>query len=238
MRRADRLFQIVQYLRAGRLLTAKTLAERLEVSVRTIYRDIAGLQGSGVPIDGEAGVGYLMRQGYDLPPLMFNREEMAALVIGARIVRAWGGVKMALAAEEALVKIEAVLPRETSRDLAQTPVYAMDFQMPEKMRQRLDILDDAINCRKLQNISYSNPENSRTNRTIQPLGLYYWGKVWTLVAWCRLREDFRSFRIDRIESHEATGEIFSHTSGKTLSDYLGRIIRNEGKNLPDSIRQI
>ncbi|MEE9428087.1 MAG: HTH domain-containing protein, partial [Paracoccaceae bacterium] len=91
MRRADRLFQIVQYLRGGRLLTAATLAERLEVSERTIYRDIADLIGSGVPIEGEAGVGYLMRSGYDLPPLMFNRDEIVALVAGARMLRAWGG---------------------------------------------------------------------------------------------------------------------------------------------------
>ncbi len=161
MRRADRLFQIVQYLRAGRLLTAKILAERLEVSERTIYRDIADLQGSGVPIDGEAGVGYILRQGYDLPPLMFNRDEMAALVIGARIVRAWGGVKMALAAEEALVKIEAVLPREAKGSLSQTPVYAMDFQIPEKMRQRLDLLDDTINQRTLLTAS----ERGSTRKT-------------------------------------------------------------------------
>ncbi|MEL7462146.1 MAG: HTH domain-containing protein, partial [Pseudomonadota bacterium] len=91
MRRADRLFQIVQMLRGGRLLTARTLAERLEVSERTIYRDIADLQGTGVPIDGEAGVGYLMREGFDLPPLMFTRDEIVALVAGARLIRAWGG---------------------------------------------------------------------------------------------------------------------------------------------------
>ncbi|VAW06688.1 Transcriptional regulator, DeoR family, partial [hydrothermal vent metagenome] len=110
MRRADRLFQIVQYFRGGRLVTAAQLGAWLEVSERTIYRDIADLQGSGVPIDGEAGVGYLMRDGYDLPPLMFTRDEIVALVAGARLIRAWGGADMARAAEEALVKIETVLP--------------------------------------------------------------------------------------------------------------------------------
>lgn len=112
MRRADRLFQIVQYLRGGRLLTAQMLAERLEVTKRTVYRDVADLIGSGVPIEGEAGVGYVMRAGYDLPPLMFSSDEIVALVAGARMIRAWGGTQMALAAEEALVKIEAVLPDE------------------------------------------------------------------------------------------------------------------------------
>ena len=105
MRRADRLFQIVQYLRGGRLVTAARLAERLEVSERTIYRDIADLQSTGVPIDGEAGIGYIMRSGFDLPPLMFTRDEIVALVTGARMVRAWGGTAMIAAAEEALVKI-------------------------------------------------------------------------------------------------------------------------------------
>ncbi len=236
MRRADRLFQIVQYLRAGRLLTAKILAERLEVSERTIYRDIADLQGSGVPIDGEAGVGYLLRQGYDLPPLMFNREEMAALVIGARIVSAWGGVKMALAAQEALVKIEAVLPREAQGSLTRTPVYAMDFQMDEKLRQRLDILDYAINQKTLLDISYFDAAKDQSKRTIEPLGLYFWGKVWTLVAWCQMRDDFRSFRIDRISELETTDQIFPHTKGKTLTDYLAKMVHEEGVNLPDSIK--
>lgn len=112
---ADRLFQIVQYLRGGRLVTAAMLAERLEVSERTIYRDIADLQSSGVPTDGEAGVGYLMRDGYDLPPLMFTRDEVVALVAGARLIRAWGGAGMARAAEEALTKIGSVLPDGNSR---------------------------------------------------------------------------------------------------------------------------
>jgi predicted DNA-binding transcriptional regulator YafY len=91
MRRADRLFQIVQYMRGGRLVTARKLAERLEVYECTIYRDIADLQSTGVPIDGEAGIGYILRRGFDLPPLMFTGDEVAALVAGARMVRAWGG---------------------------------------------------------------------------------------------------------------------------------------------------
>lgn len=112
MRRADRLFQIVQFLRDGRLTTAAKLSEKLEVSERTIYRDIADLIGTGVPIDGEAGVGYIMREGYDLPPLMFTRSENVAPTAGARLIRAWGGTAMAEAAEDALVKIRAVLPED------------------------------------------------------------------------------------------------------------------------------
>ena len=238
MRRADRLFQTVQYLRAGRLLTARILSQRLEVSERTIYRDIADLQGSGVPIDGEAGVGYLMREGYDLPPLMFNRDEMDALVIGARIMRAWGGAKMALAAEEALVKIEAVLPQEVKREVAQTPVYALDFQMKNEIRQRLDQLNEAIEHKLLIEITYADAQQTQTTRTLQPLSLYYWGKTWTLVAWCQKRDDFRSFRIDRITTMLVSEKHFETEPGKTVSDYLAQMVEHEGINLHSSLKPI
>lgn len=219
MRRADRLFQIVQYLRDGRLTTAATLARRLEVSERTIYRDIADLIGSGVPIDGEAGVGYLMREGYDLPPLMFTRKEIVALVAGARLIRAWGGASMAEAAEEALVKIRAVLP-DSERELARS-VQVHAFQMPElddATRARLDTLEDAVEKRLRLTISYESGDSTATTRTIRPLGLWFWGKVWTLVAWCELREDFRMFRADRMSVLESHGR-HREEKGKKLSDF-------------------
>ncbi len=219
MRRADRLFQIVQYLHDGRLTTAATLAKRLEVSERTIYRDIADLIGSGVPIDGEAGVGYLMREGYDLPPLMFTRKEIVALVAGARLIRAWGGASMAEAAEEALVKIRAVLP-DNERELARS-VQVHAFQMPElddATRARLDTLEHAIEKRQRLTIDYETGDGIATTRAIRPLGLWFWGKVWTLVAWCELREDFRMFRADRMNIAEAH-ERFREEKGKRLSDF-------------------
>lgn len=234
MRRADRLFQIVQYLRAGRLLTARILAERLEVSERTIYRDIADLQGSGVPIDGEAGIGYLMREGYDLPPLMFSREEVAALIVGARMVGAWGGAKMALAAETALAKIDNILPDDMQGQASTTPVFAFDFQMPAFLKERFDEINQAIMNREVLAMDYKNPQGEITRREIEPLGLYYWGRVWTLVAWCRLREDFRSFRLDRIEVLEATGRKEKAAKGRTLRDYLEKASRRDGWAMPPS----
>ena len=231
MRRADRLFQIVQYLRAGRLLTAQTLSERLEVSQRTIYRDIADLQGSGVPIDGEAGVGYILRDSFDLPPLMFTRDEISALVTGARIVKAWGGTKMALAAVEALVKIEAVLPKDLRRNLDQTPIYALDFMMKAQIRERLDQLNSAISNCNIIEISYTDSSEKDSSRTINPLGLYYWGKTWTLVAWCTMRDDFRSFRVDRMNDLNLTGRKFTPVKGKTLKDYLELVSKREGIDL-------
>src|SRR5437899_1479879 len=110
MRRADRLFQIVQRLRRRGVTTAAQLAQALEVSERTVYRDVRDLQLSGVPILGEAGVGYALPRGFDLPPLMFTEEELEALVVGARMVQAWGDQKLARAAEDALSKIETVVP--------------------------------------------------------------------------------------------------------------------------------
>lgn len=232
MRRADRLFQIVQYLRAGRLLTARMLAERLEVSERTIYRDIADLQTSGVPIDGEAGIGYLMRAGYDLPPLMFTREEMTALVVGARFVRAWGGAEMALAAEEALVKIEAVLPEAERRMASQVPVYAFDYAMQPVDRQNLDRLNEAISARAVMEIDYEDVNGEATSRLIEPLSLFFWGKVWTLAAWCRLRDDFRTFRVDRLRRLDQTGETAPRGTGRSLQDFLARMAASGASRLP------
>jgi predicted DNA-binding transcriptional regulator YafY len=231
MRRADRLFQIVQYLRDGRLTTAAILAEKLEVSERTIYRDIADLIGTGVPIDGEAGVGYIMREGYDVPPLMFTRSEIVALTAGARLIRAWGGTAMAEAAEEALVKIRAVLPDDARSSAAKVQVHA--FQMPEldaETRKRLDLLEAAVETHTKLDITYTTENGTPSMRSIRPLGLWFWGKVWTLVAWCELRQDFRMFRADRITSTTDAGH-FREERGKRLSDFYASKDPNRPSNL-------
>ena len=220
MRRADRLFQIVQILRSGRLTTAATLAEQLEVSERTIYRDIADLQGSGVPVDGEAGLGYLMREGYDLPPIMFSKQEVEALIVGARLVSAWGGARMALDAEAALSKIENVLPDDMKDQASRTSVFAFDFLASNEIKIRFDQVNAAITNSKVLAIEYSDMHETGTTRHIQPLALHYWGKVWTVASWCRLRDSFRSFRLDRMGSVSETGETFTSKKGQTLRDYL------------------
>lgn len=226
MRRADRLFQIVQYLRGGRLTTARMLSERLEVSERTIYRDIADLIGSGVPIDGEAGVGYLMREGFDLPPLMFTHKEITALVAGARLIRAWGGAAMAEAAEEALIKINAVLPDADRVRAEAVPVHAMAMpEMDTELRLRIDALEEAADKRLRLTLSYADAGGVETERVVRPLGLWFWGKVWTLVAWCELRNDFRMFRADRIKDMY-TGERFHDERGKRLVDFYATVNRD------------
>ena len=222
MRRADRLYRLTDLLRGGKLTTARRLADRLEVSERTIYRDMADLMASGVPIEGEAGVGYVMRPGFDLPPLMFDRSEIAALVTGARLVEAWGGASMARAASEALGKIAAVVPEDIARAADSTAIHA--FHSPDLAavdRERLDLLDTAIRGRVGLGLSYIDGSGAKTTRHVRPLGLVFWGKVWTLIAWCDLRDDFRMFRVDRIGCASPDGpfELGTH---QTLDAFYAR----------------
>jgi len=219
MRRADRLFQIVQYLRGGRLVTAARLAKRLEVSERTIYRDIADLQSTGVPIDGEAGIGYIMRSGFDLPPLMFTPEEIVALVAGARMVKAWGGTAMMAAAEETLIKIEAVLPEAERSRIGNTKIFSPPVGLSEQARELIDHCEHAVEAREIVALKYNDEDGNTTNRTVQPLGLWFWGKVWTLVGWCELRDDFRAFRLDRIANLAPTGDRYKPDPGRSLEEF-------------------
>ncbi|MCR4268747.1 YafY family protein [Nitratireductor sp. ZSWI3] len=227
MRRADRLFQIVQHLRGGRLVTARLLSERLEVSERTIYRDIADLQSTGVPIDGEAGVGYLMREGFELPPLMFTRDEIVALVAGARMVRAFGGAAMARAAEEALIKIGTVLPEPERDRIARTEIHTPRWVVSDMDRQTIDALERAVEARDVLRLDYRDEAGRGSERDVRPLGLWFWGKVWTLVAWCELRGDFRTFRIDRIATIAPAGRTFRPERGKQLADFYRRMEMHE-----------
>ncbi|PID36094.1 MAG: DNA-binding transcriptional regulator [Rhodobacterales bacterium] len=222
MRRADRLFQIVQHLRGGRLVTAQTLAEELEVSTRTIYRDIADLIGSGVPVEGEAGVGYVMRQGFDLPPLMFTAEEVTALVAGARLTQLLGGIELANAAAEALVKIETILPETLRQRATAVPIHAIDFgNMSPEERARFDVIEAACRDHKRLRFDYIDAAGAHSQREVRPLGLHFWGRVWTLATWCELRDDFRSFRLDRMSALQ-TGATFRLEKGKTLQDLYAR----------------
>lgn len=216
MRRADRLFQIVQLLRGGRLTRARDLAENLEVSERTIYRDIADLIGSGVPIDGEAGVGYVMRSGYDMPPLMLTRDEIMAVMAGAKLIERMGGARMAQAAEEALIKIRAVLPPEMEDHAKRVEIHAGPTMAPsERDRLVIDEIEAAITSRRRLLLQYGDKDGNRSARSIRPLGLWLWQNGWCVVSWCELREGFRMFRIDRIAGF-TTGEVFRPEPDKSL----------------------
>ncbi|PHV12359.1 helix-turn-helix transcriptional regulator [Chitinimonas sp. BJB300] len=216
MRRADRLFQIVQFLRGRRLTTARWLADRLEVSERTVYRDVRDLCLSGVPIEGEAGVGYVLRHKLDLPPLMFDREELAALRLGAEMVVAWSDPQLARAAEAALAKIRSELPTDMLHGM--TPMHAP--AIPGQHEAAFAPLRNAIDKQKIVRLYYRKPDGQADQRDIWPLGLFFWGKVWTLVAWCELRNAHRQFRLDRIETNTVLDQDFRPSYEQTLRSAL------------------
>jgi predicted DNA-binding transcriptional regulator YafY len=227
VRRADRLFELVQRLRRARprATTARALAAALEVSERTIYRDIEDLSLQGVPIRGEAGVGYVLERGYELPPLMFDEDEIEALVLGARVVRGWGDPALAAAAADALAKIESGLPEPLRERVAGAALFALNLRPRREDGERLTTLRHAVRARNRVTFAYRDAQGQASERTVQPLGLFYWGETWTLGAWCELRENFRNFRVDRIE-HLAVGSGFPWVPGRTLED-LFRFYRDD-----------
>lgn len=223
MRRADRLFLLVHALRGRRTaLPARNLAEMLGISIRTVYRDIADLQLSGVPIEGEAGVGYVLHKSADIPPLMFTSDELEALVVGTRFVRAFAGERMAQNARAALMKIEAVLPGELRERSGETRVFAPIWrdQFQVRLSKRIDSLHAAIAGRQVLRIAYLDKSGNESEREVEPLCMAFWGGSWTLGAFCRLRLEFRSFRVDRIERLDAAGESFVSEGGRGLDEYL------------------
>lgn len=223
MRRADRLFQIVQILRNKRLITARELAERLAVSERTIYRDIQDLSLSGVPVEGEAGVGYHLRYSLDIPPLMFTAEEIEALVVGARLLKAWGGQDLGQSAQSVLDKIHAIIPAELHHHLQASRLFAPCWDEHKTVANRLDVCRHAIGQRRVLQMDYQRADQQHSQRQVQPLGLFFWGSVWTLAAWCELREDFRTFRLDRIQQLVVLEQTFAEQDGRTLQDFLSLV---------------
>lgn len=220
MRRADRLFRLVQLIRGRRLSTAAFLAGRLEVSERTVYRDIADLAAQGVPIEGEAGVGYRMRAGYDLPPLMFTKEEAQAMVAAVRIAQSRLDDALAGHVETALSKILAVLPPKSRAAAETVSVLAPPRPLDVATRQRLGELREATEQRRKLRMRYLDLRGAASERVVRPLGCIYWGEVWTLAAWCESRDGFRSFRIDRIETLAVLEERFRDEPGRSLADLL------------------
>lgn len=222
MRRADRLFEIIQLLRRKPTVRARELSEALEVSERTIYRDIQDLMASGVPIEGEAGVGYVLKAGFDLPPLMFKEQEIEALVLGARMVESWADSELALAATDAIAKIEAVVPDRLRAYMAGTALLAPSSYGIEPIKYDLAVLRRAIRSQLKVRFRYTDVLRQQSERTVRPLSLAFFGPVWLLAAWCELRDDFRTFRLDRMERFAVTSDRFRPERGKLLQDFLKR----------------
>ena len=219
MRRADRLFQIVQLLRRDHISTAARLATELGVSERTLYRDIADLMASEVPIESEAGVGYRLPRHFDLPPMMFTVDEAEALLLGARMVQAWADSSLRVAAKTLLGKIEGVLPQERRKRLVDLPFLVPDFQVPPRAAHCLAELRQALREQRRVQITYIRADGEASERTLRPLGLIFWGFRWQFAAWCEWRQDLRTFRLDRIQGAELL-DPFESAPGQSLQDYL------------------
>ena len=221
MRRADRLFDIIQNLRTARgPLTAAALADKLEVTVRTIYRDIAALQASRVPIEGAAGLGYVLRRGFDLPPLMFTADEADAIAIGVRLLRRLRDPKLERAAESVLAKLASVVPPELQTQLAAASLYVSEGSAPAVAGIDLSQLRSAIRGNRKLRIAYIDEESHPTERTIWPLAMAYYVDVTLIGAWCELRQDYRHFRVDRILRSRLLEERFPAENGKLVAEWL------------------
>jgi predicted DNA-binding transcriptional regulator YafY len=185
-----------------------------------VYRDIRDLVSAGTPIDGEAGVGYRIRPGYDLPPLMFDKEEIQALVLGARIVRQFGDPALARASDAILNKVAAVIPKELAPLLSETRLYVPSTLRGGKSADALSLAREALIARRKLRFTYESAKGDGTERIVRPLGIFFWGRTWTLAAWCELREDFRNFRLDRVGGSTMLERTFEEEPGKTLRDLL------------------
>ena len=218
MRRAERLFRLVNEMRARGVSRAEDLADHFEVSTRTIYRDIAHLQASGLPIEGEAGIGYLLRPGFDLPNLTFTFDQVDALAIGLSFVENAGDPVLAEAAREVRAKLQASLPHPESRKLADAPFFALRRQTLGS--DHAICLRDAIRRKSIMKLTYQDGNGEQSLRRVHPLAIWSFTDGWMFAAWCELRVDFRTFRIDRILAIEPTGEQFADNEAQDLRAYI------------------
>ena len=233
MRRADRLFQIITLLRAERVVTAAELGRQLGVSERTIYRDVADLVACGVPIEGEAGVGYALGKDVDLPPLMFSEDELSALVLGMRMVGAWADPELAARARDVMAKVAVILPERLEASLSRVDLFAPGFHVPEKMLANLGPVRHAVHEHRKLSFAYTRADGQTSQRTVRPLALAYWGRSWTAIAWCELRDAFRAFRPERMDALTVLDETFTDEPGRDLASYLDGV-RAERRDAPSS----
>jgi len=220
MRRTDRLFDIIQILRDGKLHRAQDIADRLEVSVRTIYRDMDTLVASGVPVEGERGVGYMITEAITLPPLSLTVAELEALNLGMAIVGEAADPDLKAAAESLAEKIDAVLPTQVVAEADAWKFAVYPFADAARGFSHMATLRAAIRARQKLRLVYTSKDGAATTRVVRPLHMEYWGRIWTLTAWCELRAAHRVFRVDLIETSEALPELFVDEPGKTLADYV------------------
>ena len=218
MRRAERLFRLVNEMRTRGVSRAYELAEHFEVSVSTIYRDIAHLQASGLPIEGEAGVGYLLRPGFDLPNVSFTHDQVDALAVGLSFVERTGDSVMAKAAREARAKIQAGMPQPEERKLADAPYFSL--QGRNGATPNLALLRQAIRQRQIARFHYKDGDGNASERRVRPLAIWNLTDGWMFSGWCELRQDFRTFRLDRMANLAVPGETFDEDEATGLRAFM------------------
>ncbi|WP_299190856.1 YafY family protein [uncultured Litoreibacter sp.] len=231
MRRTDRLFDLILILRDGRLHRAEDLAAELEVSVRTIYRDMDTLALSGVPVAGERGLGYMMTAPITLPPLNLTLTELEALHLGMAVVGEAADDELKQAARTLSAKIDAVLPEDRSTPPSGWGFAVYPFQDAAAGFRFMPQIRKSIRSRQKLAITYADEKGARSERVVRPLQMEYWGRVWTVTCWCELRQDFRVFRVDRIRSLNVMAELFVEEQGKSLADYMA-LSHSEGAPKP------
>jgi predicted DNA-binding transcriptional regulator YafY len=220
MRRSDRLFDIIQRLRvAAKPVTAAMLAAELEVTPRTVYRDIATLQARRVPIEGAPGIGYVLRRGFDLPPLMFTIDEVEAIAVGARLVHRLRDPKLQEAAHAVLSKVTTAVPERLRAHIADAHVYISPGAAAEAQGADLAEIRAAIRDSRKLYIAYADQQGRRTNRTIWPIAMAYYVDVTLVGAWCELRADYRNFRVERIQSSRVLDEHFDQDNGRLFREW-------------------
>ena len=220
MRKSDRLFQLTNILRSHQPITAKVLAEKLSVSQRTIYRYIDDLSVSGIPVYGEVGVGDRLADGFELPPLQLTKLEMEALVSGVQFIAAMTGKRLADPARSLLNKIEASADFKQAAFNTEQRVW-FPYSKQESPEYRIwGEIHNAIDSSQWIDIRYQSVSDEVTNRVVYPLGIFYWGGKWTVTSWCQLRNDYRDFRVDRIQSLQTIIDIDPPPSHVTLDEYL------------------
>jgi predicted DNA-binding transcriptional regulator YafY len=218
MSRSARLLQLLDTLRRARQpQTGPELAQALGISLRTLYRDIATLRTQGADILGDPGIGFEMRPGFLLPPLMFSADELAALRLGMAMVSTWGDPALAELAANAQAKINAVLPPSAARQPA-AQLFVPDLH--DYPVARLTPLRRAIAARQYVELDYCRADGALSRRRVRPLGLFFWGVSWTLAAWCEARDEFRNFRIDRMLACTPLADTFTPQAGRTLEDFF------------------
>lgn len=238
MRRTDRLFELIQILRDGRRHTAAAMAGRLAVSIRTIWRDMDTLTASGVPVEGTRGLGYRLASPITLPPLTLSDPELEALHLGLAVVAESADPELQEAARALTARLEDVLPGHRTAPAAGWGLAAFPFADAARGFPHMPVIRAAIRARTRLHLTYRAPDSDADSepvattvaRVVRPLLMEYWGKLWTLTAWCELREDFRMFRVDRIEALSATTDSFPDEPGKSLAAYLARFTEGPDGN--------